>query len=143
MPGALAVEPLFMLDPLQWGNYASVTRGMHLYEPFGSWVGAMGETAPRAAQGEAAAPIPRLRGLRDATRKRSRAAGELKRRLLKAAAPLWEKVLEPPPPSRGRPPRRRELGRLLKDQGVSVTARQLAWLMGKLTPARGRDEKEG
>lgn len=135
--GALALQPAFMFDPIQWWSYEGQTRGMQLYSPFGTWRCALGgqeRKGPGPTEHLGLARRARLKGrraLRQANAGRKHEAEQRRAGLLARARPLWGQ-LRSQPKSAGRPALRGPLRELLLAEGVEASARDLRWLVQKL-----------
>jgi hypothetical protein len=138
--GALSWQPTFLLDDHMSTAYFPATRKQPLYRPFGSWaerfrqeVAAERETTSqkfqRLQQGYRA-----KRGQQKGNRARQRTAEDRRTKLLQAAQDVWPAVLAEPAPARGRPAHRKHLKERLDALGLSVSQRDLAWVMQSLQP---------
>jgi hypothetical protein len=141
--GALALQPHFMMDEVQWWSYAEATRGLPLYVPFGTWRSAIGEAKRKRAERRKAAvmlPSParkaasrRRKGLKQANAQRKRQARENLDRLLEVARPLFKQVIAEKTRSRGRPAYRTRLKELLEVQGWTVSEHHLKQIVRELS----------
>ena len=140
--GALALQPHFMMDEVQWWSYAEATRGLPLYVPFGTWRTAIGDVKARRDERRRAAvllPSParkvagrQRQGLKSANANRKRQAREELDRLLEVARPLSKQAVAEQSGRRGRPAHRARLKELLERQGFSVSEHRLKQLVREL-----------
>jgi hypothetical protein len=140
--GALALEPNFMMDEVQWWSYAEATRGLPLYVPFGTWRDGIGAAkSNRAKQRQTAVLLPsparraadrRKEALKNANAQRKQLARQELDRLLEIARPLLPQALAEQSGRRGRPAYRARLKQLLAGQGCAVSDYRLKQLMREL-----------
>jgi hypothetical protein len=140
--GALALQPHFMMDEVQWWSYAEATRGLPLYIPFGTWRTGIGkEKCNQAERRRALVMLPsparraagrRRQTLKSANARRKREAREELDRLLEVARPLLKQAVAEQPAGRGRPAHRARLKELLEQQGCTVSEHRLKQLVREL-----------
>jgi hypothetical protein len=140
--GALALQPHFMMDEVQWWSHAEATRGLPLYVPFGTWRSAIGQAkARRDERRRAAVLLPssariiagrRRQVLKKANANRKRQARQELDRLLEVARPLLKQATAGQPGRRGRPAHRARLKGLLEQQGFTVSEHRLKQLAREL-----------
>jgi hypothetical protein len=123
IPGAFGLQPLFLFDFVQWNSYVQVMNRRPLFRLFGSWRKTLGKSGAAGQNSQ----------LREANRKRARAAQSRRHNLLELARPVWSQVLQQGHNgSAGRPPVRSLLARGLRDNGQDFSHRDLSWLIKKL-----------
>jgi len=127
IPGAFAMEPLFMLDRARWYDYMMATRGLRMYDTFGSW-----REALKDDDGDEPILTGKERIMRKLNITKQVAATARRRTLLAVAQPLWNQVMKSTPSGRGRPAHRRRLADSLRDAGLDISMRDLKWLVKEL-----------
>jgi hypothetical protein len=136
--GALSWQPTFLFDDQMWFAYARAVKNLPLYHPFGSWRQSMASAAS-AARSSIDRKFDKVQARRFAgdrqqkgNRQRSRQVRDRRAELLKVALEVWPTVVATASSGRGRPGRRRRLVELLEGRGLSVSQRDLSWLMGQV-----------
>ncbi|OAI55005.1 hypothetical protein AYO44_13710 [Planctomycetaceae bacterium SCGC AG-212-F19] len=130
IPGAISLEPLFMLDRGRWCFYREAVRGLRMFNPFGSWREALGRDSRDDDDGSFM--TAKQRSMRRLNAGKQQTALERRQRLLAVARPLWDQVVGSGPRGRGRPARRQELAGRLIGAGIPVSMRDLKWLVNEL-----------
>jgi hypothetical protein len=140
--GALAVEPHFMMDQIQWWSYAEAMRGLPLYVPFGSWRTSIGQAKKDEVSLTSHAlslPSPqrrvawhRNRALKSANAQRKQKSLAELANMLEVARPLVQKLGIAPTGKKGRPAKRARLRELLDRAGYAVSDHHLKKLMTAL-----------
>jgi hypothetical protein len=147
MRGALSWQPTMFLDDQMWLPYVLEIRKQRLYEGFGTWrhsLAAVGNTMRRSISHrfkEVQAARHAQRRQQTGNSRRRRDANDRRADLLNAARSLWPQVLAASSSEegrRGRPPLRDYLAERLRAQGITVSVRDLKWVMKQLGSPPGR-----
>lgn len=128
--GAFVLNPWFLASSEQWLSHLYGTRSSRLYSPWGTWVEGL---APQAG-GLLNANRRRGRHRRDeafrhANAERGHAALARRTECVAVCAPIWKELSA----KLGRRPGRRELGKALATACLSVSERDVRWLVTRFT----------
>lgn len=138
--GALALQPHFMFDDVQWDSYASMTKNKRLYKVFGSWKAALSKKRTRKKHDALPVdddPLPSEQALLDANRERHEAAEKRRKALVERLRPyLHELIAGAHVHKRGRPSLRAGVQQLLDQWGMPATDRDLRCVLKALADRR-------
>jgi hypothetical protein len=149
IPGAFALQPLFMLDPARWVALETATRGARMYDLFGDWRTQRRMRKPASHRDQFSYGPPRSqRPLFAANGKRVMKRVKRIDRLFLLVRDRWPGWIAGRPPRPGRPPLYGPLRELLADVAAhatdphtaalctSVSERDIRRLSRRLRPVR-------
>jgi hypothetical protein len=135
MRGALGWQPTFLLDPQTWSLCAGLLKCQRMYQAFGTWRQSLGRASREARESisEKFARVQAAGRVRDrqqkGNRRRCREAEDRRQGLLEVARPLWSQVQVETKGGKGRPAYRSALEAMLGERGITVSRRDMDWVM--------------
>lgn len=131
LPGAMSLQPQFLLSRELWKESFEIMRHKKLYRPFGSWSpSALPKCRkPGSRQTKRSDRTPRL----NAVNRERRRIAETRRQELLRSVQAWLTTRKEMPRRRGRPSVRCAIQHhLTEETGTRVSKRDLAWIMSNL-----------
>jgi hypothetical protein len=129
--GAFTLQPWSLANYEQWRSHLDLSRNTRLFDVWGTWRGALPE-ADRAKKAQGLINAPYRRGVyrrsiafRSSNERRKTEANSRREALLEQVRPIYAEISE----GRDRRPGRVQLQKSLGDRGITVSARDVRWIL--------------
>jgi len=134
IPGALALQPHFMFDDVQWWSHAYTTKNMRLYQPFGTWMTALSNARRHRVVQFSEDCSPADQALSDANDKRRSTSQSRRQELVELIRPHWKLIRQKAEhPRDGRPSLRGPVREFLHTMGEQPSDRDLRYIVKELS----------